>query len=332
MAVKMMLFNQDSETQTEKMNIKVQVDNRELGYRYLWDLNKFSNRYYIIKDLIEKYYENGLIPELSQNDDPFWDPPEPLLIGKSFLTPKGMVYMLDNPADLAIIGENHQCGELKVDLIPTDEAGQKNLSEEVDEEEDCEPEDLIGKPFYFNVVITSAKIPDNYENIFVEYSLRLNGSDLSVFKTEQVKEQTKTPIFNYKKTHSYLNINDQILNYIQTTNLVFRIFGNELIKGEKKDKSKMVCPDQEKAKLADEEKRNQPVPQPPVQTPQKVTTNGKTTVTSNEPKPQTPATRTTPAPGPNIVPINKTPTPAAPSGKKDDPKEKKKGKDDCTIF
>jgi len=44
-----------------------------------------------------------------------------------------MVYMLDNPADLAIIGENHQCGELKVDLIPTDEQGERNLSEEVDE-------------------------------------------------------------------------------------------------------------------------------------------------------------------------------------------------------
>lgn len=134
MTVKMMLFNQDSELHTEKMNIKVQIDNRELGYRYLWDLGKFSNRYYIIKDMIEKYYETGIIPELPQNEDPFWDPPEPLLIGKSFLTPKGLVYMLDNPADLAIIGENHQCGELKVDLIPTDETGEKNLSEEIDEE------------------------------------------------------------------------------------------------------------------------------------------------------------------------------------------------------
>lgn len=104
MSVKMMLFNQDAEVQTDKMNIKVQIDNRELGYRYLWDLNKFSNRYYIIKDMIEKYYETGVIPQMNQNEDPFWDPPEPLLIGKSFLTPKGLVYMFDNPADLPIIG------------------------------------------------------------------------------------------------------------------------------------------------------------------------------------------------------------------------------------
>jgi kinesin family protein 13 len=38
-----------------------------VGYRYLWDLDKFSNRYYIIKDMIEKYYETGEIPELPQN-------------------------------------------------------------------------------------------------------------------------------------------------------------------------------------------------------------------------------------------------------------------------
>jgi kinesin family protein 13 len=34
------------------MNIKIQVDNRESGYKYFWDLAKFSNRYYIIKDMI----------------------------------------------------------------------------------------------------------------------------------------------------------------------------------------------------------------------------------------------------------------------------------------
>lgn len=44
-------------------------------------------------------------------------------------------------------------------MVPTDETGERNLSTEIDEDEDCEPDDLIGKPFYFNVVIKSAKIP-----------------------------------------------------------------------------------------------------------------------------------------------------------------------------
>jgi kinesin family protein 13 len=44
------------------------------------------------------------------------------------MTFKGLVYLFDNPTNLAIIGENHQCGELKVNLIPTDENGEKNLS------------------------------------------------------------------------------------------------------------------------------------------------------------------------------------------------------------
>lgn len=89
----------------------------------------------------------------------------------------------------------------------------------MDEEEDCEPEDLIDKPFYFNVLIESAKIPENYENVFVEYSLRLNNNDNVTFKTEELKEQTRNPVFNYRKTHSYNKVNDEILNYLQTTNV-----------------------------------------------------------------------------------------------------------------
>ena len=48
---------------------------------YLWDLHKFANRYYIIKEMLEKYFETNQIPKTEKEDDPFWDPPEPRLIG-----------------------------------------------------------------------------------------------------------------------------------------------------------------------------------------------------------------------------------------------------------
>lgn len=43
--------------------------------------------------------------------------------------------MFDNPATLPIIGEDEHCGELVVNLIPTDETGVRNLCEEMDDEE-----------------------------------------------------------------------------------------------------------------------------------------------------------------------------------------------------
>lgn len=39
-----------------------QVKNLEEGYEYEWSLEKFSNRYYIIKGLLDKYFETNRIP------------------------------------------------------------------------------------------------------------------------------------------------------------------------------------------------------------------------------------------------------------------------------
>ena len=51
-----------TEDKAQKGQIKIQVNNREEGQVYLWDLHKFSNRYYIIKELLDKYFETTQIP------------------------------------------------------------------------------------------------------------------------------------------------------------------------------------------------------------------------------------------------------------------------------
>lgn len=42
----------------------------------------------------------------------------------------------------------------------------------------------MDKPFYYNVVIESATIPDNYENIYVEYSVKTDEKKSQTFKTQ----------------------------------------------------------------------------------------------------------------------------------------------------
>lgn len=130
MSVKMMLANDEEDEEDlemKKRTIAIKVVNRECGYSYWWDVETLSNRYYIIKDLSEQYFETGQIPTLDQNNDPFWDPQEPTLIGRGFLTTKALAYMFDNPATLPIIGQDEHCGQLNVNLIPSDETGQRNL-------------------------------------------------------------------------------------------------------------------------------------------------------------------------------------------------------------
>jgi hypothetical protein len=39
----------------------------------------------MIKDLMDELYETGSVPKVSKLEDPFWDPPNPILIGQAFL-------------------------------------------------------------------------------------------------------------------------------------------------------------------------------------------------------------------------------------------------------
>ena len=102
----MMISDCDDEESIEikKRNILIKVVNKDAGYCYWWDSDTLANRYYIIKDMSQNYFETGVIPKVSQQEDPFWDPPTHALIGRSFLTTKALTYMFDNPCELPIIG------------------------------------------------------------------------------------------------------------------------------------------------------------------------------------------------------------------------------------
>ena len=95
--------------------------------------------------------------------------------------------MFDNPATLPIIGEDEQCGEMEVNLIPTDETGSRNLCEEMDEEEvQFEPEELLEKPFHFLIVVDKAMIPPRFQNIHIEYVFKVSQFQKETFKTKSV--------------------------------------------------------------------------------------------------------------------------------------------------
>jgi hypothetical protein len=36
---------------------------------------------FIIRELLEEFFDEGELPEFEDEDDPFWDPPTPMLIG-----------------------------------------------------------------------------------------------------------------------------------------------------------------------------------------------------------------------------------------------------------
>jgi len=64
-----------------KTEILVKVENNEESYYYEWPIDKFENRLFMIREILEEYFDNGELPNLTKESDPMWDPPNPILIG-----------------------------------------------------------------------------------------------------------------------------------------------------------------------------------------------------------------------------------------------------------
>ena len=99
---------------TVKTKILILVNNRETTTQYFWSLSKFTNRYFMMKDLLEQHHDGIKLPEKNTTEDPFWDPPEPRLVGQGFLCLESLGYLLDNPTTLTLVGEAGPIGKLNV--------------------------------------------------------------------------------------------------------------------------------------------------------------------------------------------------------------------------
>lgn len=97
-----------------KTKIQIFVHNKETNNQYTWPMSKFTNRYFIIRDLLEQHYEGNKLPDKNTSEDPFWDPPEAYLIGQGFITLESLAYLMDNPAELHLVNDNGTIGKLNV--------------------------------------------------------------------------------------------------------------------------------------------------------------------------------------------------------------------------
>lgn len=158
-----------------RTDIVIKVDNKEDNLYYQWDAEKFQNRLFLMRDCLNSYFEDGKIPDFNDKQkDPFWDPPEPLLIGTSYLSLKNLGYMLQNDLDAKILsseGAQGTRGSLMIKYWPCAADG---VGEAADDVMCDEPHELIGKEINFRVEIDHAKgLPEDLcKNVFVTYQFK----------------------------------------------------------------------------------------------------------------------------------------------------------------
>lgn len=112
-----------AEDKHRKQKLKVEVYNKEEQQIYVWNIAKFLNRYYYIKEILDQYFENYTNPVESQEKDPFWDPVEPQLVGSCYVTLIPLIHLIDNPCEVNLVNDQAVCGSMMLDVQPTDEHG-----------------------------------------------------------------------------------------------------------------------------------------------------------------------------------------------------------------
>lgn len=229
-------FLRDGQMKSGQTEIVVKVDNNEEKYFYEWPAEKFRNRLYIIKDVLEEFFDTGEKPVLDKDTDPFWDPPNPILIGQSFLQLEPLGYFIENNLDnakiLTIDGAEGYKGEVSIGYMPCDREGNEGEDYMPDELTVDELDELIGKRnLYFKVFVRGCKnLPKEVScNPYVTYQLRF---DKEVYRTPELAGLNENPVFNYEKMHHIEHLTDDVVKEIKTGSLNFMVYAYPNIRAE----------------------------------------------------------------------------------------------------
>lgn len=187
-----------------KTNVVIRVDNKEAGYYYDWTADKFKNRIFLIRDVLDEYFDSGEMPQLSNENDPFWDPPNPILIGQSFIQLEPLGLQFENFLDatiLSIDGAGGSQGTLTIGYAPCTVDGITD-EEDLPEEfmvNDCS--ELVGmENLHFKVYVKNASgLPkDLCQNAFVTYQFKF---DKEVYRTDKIDGVSQNPVWGYEHQH-----------------------------------------------------------------------------------------------------------------------------------
>ena len=219
----------DDYNKKKKKRIKIKVDNKEKGYCYLWDLETFRNRYFIIKDHYFKSEEEQTdLVYTTLEEDPFYDPPKHITQARGVMKMANLMYLMDYSDDLELVGPEGDFGSIRVTFTPLDE--DENLFEDDHPIFDDFIDDtsmLLGKPFLFEVSISLTRFQvDDLKEPLIQYSLLApeNGElVLKKFSTEAGPDNSTEFDYKFSKIHYYEELTPELLQYFLNSKVDFKL-------------------------------------------------------------------------------------------------------------
>lgn len=113
-----------------KDELQIKVQNYETGQVYIWSQEKFQDKLMEMRDALQAF-EDQDFKELTKDQDPFYEEPQPILLGQAYYMLGGLPYLLDNPRVVPVIAPNNDIyGEIHMNVVPCDPDGNEELDED----------------------------------------------------------------------------------------------------------------------------------------------------------------------------------------------------------
>ena len=219
----------DEYNRKKKKRIKIKVDNREKGYCYLWDLETFRNRYFIIKDHYFKSEEEQTdLVYTTLDEDPFYDPPRHFTEGRAIMKLMNLAYLMDYKDVLELVGPEGNFGSVEIELTPVDEDVQPYEDDHPIFDEFVDDTNmLIGKPFNFEVSINRVEFKmDDLKKPLIRYSIPFFEDGelvMKKFETEEGPSNVLDHDFKYLKVHRYEELTPELLDFFLDSKIEFKL-------------------------------------------------------------------------------------------------------------
>lgn len=189
---------------------------------WMWDRGKFINRHFLIQDLYQRFMDGEDLSQVPKEEDPFWEPPEDVLIGTASVFLQSLSYALDFDDNLTITDyKGEEVATVVINVTPC-YANDKPLSEEyfVDE-----PSELLGRDYHYKVTIRNAKVHDKKFNkgLYIKYKPFKEDE----FTTTETAMNTQFPEFNHSKRFDFQSVTQEHLDWFDQGCISFLLYGRQ---------------------------------------------------------------------------------------------------------
>ncbi|XP_067680722.1 kinesin-like protein KIF28P isoform X1 [Haliotis asinina] len=214
----------DTKAKAKEKEIIVRVTNVLTKKVWIWSKSKFLHRKLIMNGLYAHFMDHGEVT-VSKEQDPFWDPVEPIFLGSCHVWLKMLAY--SDEIDEHFTVHNYHGKEeavVHVQVLPCDKDG-------VELEEDSmvlEPEDLKDKAFHFLLKVPSCmSVRWTREDPTRGVMCKLRFFEENEPLCSQVVWSSTVASIDYQKLFSYKKMPMSLLQYLQREALVVELWGTQ---------------------------------------------------------------------------------------------------------